>query len=130
MDNTILQQVNSYEDACKVLNREPLTLEQFNFLPEADRQAFFSLHKITTVIEVLNEGWQPDWNDYDQMKCYPWFDMETYGDAPAGSGFSFGGYDFDDSYTGVGARLCVETPEKAKFVGKLMLEDYKHWMKK
>lgn len=126
----IQERIQSYEDACSALNRQPLTEEQFSFLPEKDRKAMFSLHKITTVIEALCEGWEPDWNSYSDLKYYPWFDMETYGEAPAGSGFSFCTYGFDRTVSRVSARLVLRTRELAEYVGKQFLEDYRNWFKK
>jgi hypothetical protein len=126
----IQERIKTYEDACAALNRQPVTEEQFSFLPEKDRKAMFSLHKITTVVEALNEGWNPDWNDYNEYKYYPWFDMETYDDAPAGSGFSFVDFVYGASDSYVGARLVLKTRELAEYVGKQFLEDYKNWFKK
>lgn len=126
----ITERIKTYEDACKELNRSPLTVEQFLFLPEADRQAFFSLHCITTAIEALNEGWQPDWNDYDEDKYYPYFDMETYDDQPAGSGFSFDVCVYGRTRSLVGARLVLKSASLARYVGQQFESDYKNWFKK
>ena len=126
----IQERIKTYEDACSALNRQPLTEEQFSFLPEKDRKAMFSLHKITTVIEALNEGHEFDWNDYSERKYSPWFDMETYGDAPAASGFSFYDFGYDITFSSVGARLVLRTRELAEYVGKQFLEDYRNWFKK
>jgi hypothetical protein len=132
-ETTIMDRLkNGYPDACKLLKREPLTLEQFKQLypTEEDANAFFALHKITTVIEAINEGHQFNWNDNGEFKYYPWWDMETYGDASAGSGFSLRGVVCVSTATTVGARLSMRTREHANFVAELMLQEYKIWMKK
>lgn len=125
----ITERVKGYDDACAIQGITPLTQEQFNFLPEQHREAFFSLHKIVTVIDALNEGHVADWSDNDEEKYCPWFDLEVYEGVP-GSGFSYADYVYGLSFTGVGARLYVRTAEHAKYVGTLMLEDYRKWMKK
>lgn len=125
----ITTQINSYEDACKILNIQPLTLENFSHLPEGQRQYYYSHHRITTAIEASKEGHQFDWNDYDDRKYFPWWDMETYGDAPAGSGFSYDGYVCDSSGTDVGARLCTRTSAATAHLAKVFFEDYRVIMK-
>jgi hypothetical protein len=125
----IQDRVKSYEDACAVKDITPLTIENFSFLPENQQKAALAYHKIHTIAEVLNEGeifsWQPD----SDWKYYPWFDMETYGDAPAGSGFSYGGYGLGRSRSFVGARLCYRTSELAKYAGTQFLDIYRDLMK-
>lgn len=130
MQQSITDRVKTYEDACQIKGIAPLTPEQFAFLPEDQREALFALHKLFTVVEVINEGHEFDWNDYNEYKYYPWFDMETYDDAPAGSGFSFDVYVFDCASSSVGARLCVRSQEHAEYIGKQFLSEYKAWMKK
>ena len=79
--------IQSYEDACKALNREPLTLDDFSpKLPADKRQYLLSMERVTTFIEALKEGHEFDWNSYEDRKHYPWWDMETYGDEEPGSG--------------------------------------------
>lgn len=126
----IQNRINSYEDACTILGRTPLTLADFSALPEADQQPFFSLHKITTAIEAINEGHVFDWNNWGEGKYYAWWDLETYGDAPAGSGFSFFVYVYARTHTFVGSRLCTRTEAHTKHIAKVFFEDYRHWIKK
>lgn len=121
----------AYQKACADLDEQPKTLEQFTALHgEAEGKAHHSLHRIATVIRAVKGDHKFDWNNYDEYKYYPWFDMETYGeDAVPGSGFSFYDYVCDGTYSLVGARLSLHTREDAEAIGKLMLEDYKNWMK-
>ncbi|AWW32153.1 hypothetical protein DN752_19520 [Echinicola strongylocentroti] len=125
----IKDQINSYEDACKILDRKPLTLEEFSFLPESERQSFYSLHRIRTGIEAINEGHVFDWNNWDESKYYPWWDLETYNDDPAGSGFSYGDCASAGTCANVGARLCTRTREHCGHIAKVFFEDYRNWIK-
>ncbi len=122
---------NGYPDACKELNREPMTLEQFKAFYKDEKQAnyYFSHHKITTVVEALKEGYEFDWNNDEEWKHYPWWDMETYGDAPAGSGFSLVAVYCVNTLASVGARLSSKSEADAKFIAELMKDDYKVIMK-
>lgn len=125
----IKDRVKSYEDACAIKGITPLTIENFSFLPENQQKATLAYHKIHTIAEVLNEGEIFSWQSGSDWKYYPWFDMETYGDAPAGSGFSFCVFDYDRSYSDVGARLCYRTSELAKYAGTQFLDIYRDLMK-
>lgn len=127
---SITKRVKSYADACAIKGITPLTQEQFAFLPTDQQAALFSLHKIITVIEVVNESWQPDWNDYDEYKYYPWWDMETYEDDVPGSGFRFDDYGSGYAATCVGSRLVCRSSDLSEYVAKLMLDDYRAFMKK
>lgn len=126
----IKNRINLYEDACRELNREPLTIDDFSTkLPNDKRQYLLSVERVTTVIEAMNEGHQFDWNSYDEDKYYPYWDMETYGDDKAGSGFSLYAVIYDSTSSAVGARLSSRTEEHAEHVAKIMFEDYRIIMK-
>lgn len=117
-------QIKTFEDACKALSI-PTTLPQVDALPEKHRKAIVANYQLYVIAQALNEGWEPNWNDFSERKYYPWFDMETYGDAPVGSGFSFLGYDCDYTNTFVGSRLCFKSRELAEYAGKQFESIYK-----
>lgn len=118
-----------YMDACKQLDREVLTIEDFARIPTEVRQAHYSLYRIATVIEAKKEGRKLDYDNNDQRKYSPWWDMETYGNAAPGSGFSLGVVDYVYAATGVGARLSSESERTALEIAETMIEDYRHWCK-
>ncbi|AYD48224.1 hypothetical protein D6B99_11810 [Arachidicoccus soli] len=72
---------------------------------------------IKTFAEALREG-KPE------RECfyYPYFYNNGSG------GFSFDDTNDDGTYSSVGARLRVDTAEKAAHLGKIMLEDYKTYL--
>ncbi|KQS33998.1 hypothetical protein [Dyadobacter sp. Leaf189] len=117
-DGDITDRVGSYEDACAIVGINPMTIDNFKPFPEQDREYHFASHKLVTIARVLNEGWQPNWNDSTQAKYYPWF-------KPAGgSGFSFDDCIYDGSYTTVGSRLVFRTSELATYAGKQFIDIY------
>lgn len=119
-----------YEDACKHLNANQLTIEDMKIYPEDQRQYMLSQHRIVTVLDVVKEGDEPmDWDNSDQDKRFPWWDMETYGDADAGSGFSLGVVGDGHSHATVGSRLSTLSREQSEYVAEIMLEDYRVIMK-
>jgi hypothetical protein len=125
----VISKETPYQDACRLLGQEPVGIEQFSSLPEGDRQYLLSVHRVTTVIKAQKQGRQLDWNDEDQRKYSPWWDMETYGDAVPGSGFSFVDYDHSYTLSYVGSRLSNFSAEETKFIAEAMFEDYRIIMK-
>ena len=123
---SIIDKINSYEDACAILGRTPLTLDQFSFLPENQRQSTFSAHKIETTIEALKQGREFDWNDYDQRKWFPVWDLEVYNDGRKNDGFVLSCVTCDYGCTSVSPRLCSLTREDAEHVATILFEDYKN----
>lgn len=72
--------------------------------------------------EVLNEGWKPDWNNHNEAKYYPWFEMG------GSSGFRFYDFGFWSSLSHVGSRLCYKSSELAEYAGKQFEPVYKQFM--
>ena len=81
-------EIKTFEDACKAINVEPTIIPDFSFFPEADREAMIAHAKLVIIAKAINGDWVPDWNDWDQYKYYPWFEMGS----PSGGGFSCDGY--------------------------------------
>lgn len=104
----ITKVVTSYEAACELDGIKPLTIEDFAFLPAADRNYHFNDHKAVIITRVLNQGWVPNWNDSNEEKWYIWFKW-------VGSGFSLLGVSFVLSYTRVGSRHHFKTEALARY---------------
>lgn len=125
----ITEQVKSYEDICKIDGVDPVQSLPYPNATDSEEIAVNSFAKVIRINRVLNEGWKPDWNNDDEYKYYPWFDMETYEkDAGSGSGFSYGGCLCVDTFSFVGARLVYKSRELAEFAGKTFLSEYRGFM--
>lgn len=111
--------IKTFEDACKVRGIDPNNLPDFSMIPEQHRQALTDHYKLVIIAEALNEGWKPDWNNDDEYKYYPWFDMEN--------GFVFLVSDFSDPTSCVGSRLCYRSREIAEYAGKQFEGLYKSY---
>ncbi|GHM98819.1 hypothetical protein WSM22_03090 [Cytophagales bacterium WSM2-2] len=98
------------------------TLQRFDELCKdltIDERAY----RILKMLAVsLNEGWTPDWNNYNEGKYYPYFEMG------GSSGFLFHDYDCWTSHSSVGSRLCFKTSELAKYAGIQFTDVYKQFM--
>lgn len=124
LSEKITDRIKSYADACMDLNMHPLTISDFAALPERDREATLAYHQITIIARALNEGWEPDWNDHNQAKYYPWFQY-----AAGGSGFSYdvSGCGYSSSF--VGSRLHFKSRELAEYAGKEFISIYNKFLK-
>lgn len=106
----ITDRVKTYEDALVVIAiRNPV-----NSTDTPDEAAY---KKLKVIIQALNEGWKPNWDNSDEYKWFPVFDMRN--------GFSF--YDVDrwSSASYVGSRLCFKSRELAIYAANQFLDIYK-----
>lgn len=118
---SIIERIKTFNDACREAGT---TEEEFNkrwkkILPNDT----FNYEKLKLIISVINEKWIPDWANQSQRKWYPWFEAR-----PGGFGFSLS-Y-FDGWYTGTscGSRLCLQTEEKAEYVGRQFEDIYNEFL--
>ena len=113
-----MNKIKTFEDACKALKLSPKALPDVSGLPEKHRNALIAHYKLVIIAEALNEGWQPNWNDSDEYKYYPWFEIKANKKKPAGFGFSYTHYDFWSTHTTVGSRLCFKSRELSDYAAK------------
>jgi len=118
---TITEKIKNFDD---VLNYHNIQKEDFEKKVEdltADEKAY---QQIKLIASALNEGWVPDWKDYDQWKYYPWFDMD---ESSSPGRFSF--YCSDDlgSLSTVGSRLCFKSRELCRYAAETFLEIYREF---
>lgn len=69
---SIIDRINSYEDACQLKGIQPRTISDFSFLPEDDREAQFASHQLDIIISVVNKGRKFDYNNRIEKKHFPW----------------------------------------------------------
>lgn len=117
-----------YAEACAALGRAPKSLDDFKaFYADDQKEAayYYSLHRIARVVEARKAGHEFDWNDYDEYKHFPVFDMETYGEDRAGSGFAFYYSVFGHTLSLVCSRLSSKSEEDSDEIAKTMIDDYR-----
>ncbi len=98
---------------------------------ESDEVAYKKLIIIARALNTNAETgkvWTPNWNDFNESKYFPWFEIEAAEDNTAGVGFSDTHYDYWNTYASVGSRLCYETRELALYAGKQFAEEYKEFI--
>lgn len=114
----IIDRIKTFEDARDETGRPDVP--DFSMLPDDLRKHFEALYKMIVIIEALNEGWTPNWDDNDECKYYPWF--ATYTSSFA---FDFSIYVFPDALPGCESRLRLRTSELAEYAGKQFIYIWK-----
>lgn len=72
-----MKKIKTFEEACKVLSLDPAKiLPDVSGFPTQHQAALQAAGKLFIVADALNEGWAPDWNNDDEYKYWPYFDME------------------------------------------------------
>lgn len=111
--DNITDRVKSFEDACQVLGIST-NVPEVKGLPRKHQKAIIANYKLIVIAEALNEGWKPNWQDSDEYKYYPWFDMSN----PAGVGYSNAGDTASYTNAHIGSRLCLKNRELAIYFGQ------------
>ena len=75
---------------------------------------------MVVIVEALNEGWKPDWDNYNEAKYYPWFEM-----SPSSFAFDVSTYDNEAALAGSGSRLKLKSRELAKYCGEQFKDIWK-----
>ena len=111
--DNITDRVKSFEDACQVLGIST-NVPEVKGLPRKHQKAIIANYKLIVIAEALNEGWKPNWQDSDEYKYYPWFDMSN----PAGVGYSYTSSTASHANANFGSRLCLKNRELAIYFGQ------------
>jgi hypothetical protein len=114
-----IDDIDGYETACKILNREPS-------LPYLDKQDW-AFHQLKTIIAAANfidngnEIWKADFTNKTQPKYYPWFEK-------TGGGLVL--YLVDDDYcnTFVPSGVHFKIERTCKEIVKRFLPLYNEWL--
>lgn len=121
-----MEHLQTFETAANYLGIDSKKLPLIEGLEEGDAKAIVSTYKLFIISKAAwkAEGKKIDWNDDDQCKYYPWFDMED----SSGSGFSYIHYGCDYSLSFVGSRLVFPSSKIARYVGETHLELFRDLM--
>ena len=111
-----MAKIKTFKDACKALKIEPI-IPSFEDVPEHIRPVLSAQFQLMLIIEAVNEGWVPDWNNWNEYKYYPYFDME--GD------FSLSNVTCGYGYSDVSSRLCFKSRDLARSTAETFIELYK-----
>ena len=109
--------IKTFEDACSELDVNPQAVYYKDGTPDE-----IAYKKLKIIIQAINQGWIPDWNNTNQKKWWPWFVLSS------GFGFSISDFSYGSTYTAVGSRLCFESKEKSDYAATQFSELYKAFL--
>lgn len=117
--------ITTVEKAFEKCGYDPKATPDLSALPEQIRNALLSAYLLMVVFEAINDGWQPDFTDRNQVRYFPWPDVSR-----SGLGFSNSDYVYDDGRTRarVGSRLCTDSSMKALFILEQFQDLWKTWL--
>ena len=119
----------SFEEACKDRGYDPATiLPDVSNFPAKHQKALLATAKMFVIAESLNEGHEFNWNDWNERKWTPWFDMEVDDNNPSGFRFNVSYCAFVTTRSTGGSRLCYRTRELSDYAGTQFLELYRDMM--
>ena len=113
--------IKTFDDACKVCE----TTENDFYLKFSDKlldHDTFAYEQLKVVVKAINQGWTPDWDNTDQRKWWPYFNLSS------GFGFSRSYFAYGFANTDVGSRLCFETSEKSIYAANQFIDLYKEFL--
>ena len=113
--------IKTFEDACRIAGVDPGIYATPKNATD-DQIGLIAFSKLQLIYKVFNQGWKPDWTSFSEWKYYPWFRYS------AGSGFSYDDDSFTRTHTYAGSRLCTDTSEKAKYIGKTFIDIYNQFL--
>jgi hypothetical protein len=103
--------IKTFEDACKKLGVDPTKLPDVSGILEEFAKPIIAAYKLMIIFKAINNGWKPNWSNWQQYKYYPWLEILS-----SGFGFSVTYYGYGNTDTVVGSRLCTDTSEKAMYI--------------
>lgn len=113
--------IKSFEDACKRKGIDATQLPVV-LVPEITKQ-LIAVYKLMVIFLAINDGWEADFNNWNQTKYYPWYRCLS-----SGFGFDSSDYFYSFTHTSVGSRLCTNTSEKALYISKQFKAEYEDYI--
>ncbi|MEO6282164.1 MAG: hypothetical protein ABIN80_22935 [Dyadobacter sp.] len=127
-DQDITSVEPSYEAYCQLLARKPLTISDYAFLPEDEREYAYANHQLDVIIQAANGvGHVFDYANEAQEKWYIWWVWDE--NAAGGSGFSLDDVCCLCSVSFVGARRSFKNEKTARFIATSFLSIFNKALK-
>jgi len=110
--------IKSFDDACIHLGISP----DVPLFGATDDDHVVAYKKLVIIARAINNGWAPNWDDTEQKKWWPWFRLSS------GFGFAFSNFNYADTGTSVGSRLCFKTKEQSDYCATQFIDLYKQFL--
>jgi hypothetical protein len=120
--------IKSFEDALKHITKGHIK-DMKNLYNSYNNNIFKKLLKDEVsyikrkiIVQAINNGWEPNWQDINQRKWFPAFSLSPR--------FVFLGSDYACTYTSMGVSSCLysQSKEKSDYFGKNFIELHKDFL--
>ena len=119
----------TFEEACTSRGYDAATvLPDVSKFPVKHQKAITAYAMLVIIAEAINEGKEPDWNDGNEKKWIPWFDMEVDKNNPSGFRYGAAGYGGTGANSTGGSRLCFRSKEDCKYAATKFLDLWRDMM--
>lgn len=108
--------IKTWPDACKATGEHPVKSLPYPKPVNDEQEAINAFAMLNIIRRALNGAWEPDWNNINQVKYWPYFYI--YPNKASGSRLSYHDFGSGFSASSVGSRLCFPTKELAQYAGK------------
>lgn len=112
------KKITTIEECFQLKGLDINIMPDVSMLPERFQKAQIALFKLHVAAEVVNDGWEPDYTNWDQTKYQPVFEVNATDEKKSGVGLSYCDYDGWLTDSVVGIRLCFEDRDTAIFFGE------------
>jgi len=116
--DNVMERIKTFEDALEETGRP--NVPEFSDVPEEIRAYFIAQYKMSVIVEALNEGWKPNWDNSSEKKWRSWFTM-----SPSAFAFDVSHYVDTNAGAGSGSRLCLKSKELAIYCANQFLDIWK-----
>ena len=120
-NQNVMDRIKTFEDARDETGRPDIP--DFSMLPKDLRKHFEALYKMIVIVEALNEGWKPNWDDRNEYKYYPWFVM-----SPSAFAFCISSYVSAFALAGSGSRLALKSEQLSNYCGTQFIDLWKQFI--
>ncbi|MCO6499108.1 MAG: hypothetical protein J5I47_01880 [Vicingus serpentipes] len=114
----VTERIKTVDD---VLNDNGVTMSELDKMFKGVPEHFKHQYIAELLCKSLKEGWEPDWDNSNEYKYYPWFVMSS-------SGFRYNDCVGWSAGSAVGSRLCFKSRKLAVYAGEQFTELYKQFM--
>jgi hypothetical protein len=122
-----MKAVKTFEEACLALGYDA-SIPTFENAPEKHRKALLAHYKLIIIVEAINDGWTPNWNNTDEYKYELFPDIVKDEAKPSGFWLAYHVYDLWLTNTHVSSRLCFVSREAAKHCFETFKELYEDYL--
>jgi hypothetical protein len=119
------KKIESYEEACEFLKRDPNAKPDVSKLPEDEGIYIVNHYELMVINMAINKKRKPDYTKKSEWKYYPIWVVEADKERPSGFALSHPGCVYWAADTGVGSRFALYSEEDALYSAKQFEEKHK-----